>query len=265
MGIALLSGREFAEADGPDAPRVAIVNEAFARRYLGGANAVGRRLSRGGPDSPYDVEIVGMARDGKYRTLAEEPLPFVWLASDQNPSGYISFVVHASGPLGPVSDAVRRISSEIAPDVAITRLVTANQHLSFALMPQRAGALLLGLFGALGLALACIGIYGVMAYAVSRRAREIGVRLAVGAQPRDLVRMVVRQGMTVAGVGALAGLGIAAGISRFLQFLLFNVRPLDPTTFVGVSAIVVAVTLLANWLPARRTARVNPLSALRND
>jgi len=265
MGVPLLAGREFTEADGPEAPRVAIVNEAFVRRYLGRANPVGHRLSRGGPDSPFNIEIVGLARDGKYRTLAEEPLPFVWLASDQNASGYIAFVVHASGALGPVSEAVRRISAEIAPDVAITSLVTAGQHLAFALMPQRAGALLLGLFGALGLALATLGIYGVMAFAVSRRAREIGVRLAVGAQPRDVVRMVVRQGMTVAAAGAIAGLAIAAGVSRLLEFLLFGIRPLDAPTFIVVSAIVTAVTLLANWLPARKTASVNPLSALRDE
>jgi predicted permease len=264
MGIPLLGGRDFAESDGPNSPRVAIVNEAFARRYFNGANPVGKRLNRGG-DQAFDIEIIGLARDGKYRSLAEEPLPFVYLASDQNPSGFITFVVHAAGPLGTVNDAVRRVVAEIEPDAAITSIVTANQHLAFALMPQRAGAALLGLFGLLGLALAALGIYGVMAYAVSRRAREIGVRLAIGARPADVMRMVVRQGMTIAAIGGLLGLGVAAGVSRLLDFLLFGVEPIDPLTFVAAASVVAAITLLANWLPARRTTRMNPVSALRGE
>jgi predicted permease len=262
MGIRLLRGRDFAESDGPGGPRVAIVNEAFAARYFDGADPIGKRLGRG---DALDIEIVGLARTGRYRSLGEEPLPFVWLASDQSPAGYMTLIVHGSGPLAPVGEAVRRILTEIAPDVAITNMLTADEHLAFALLPQRLGAWLLGLFGVLGLALASLGIYAVMAYSVSRRSREIGVRMALGARRADVVRMVVRQGMTVAAVGGALGLIAAGGISRLLTFLLFGVQPLDPVTFVGVAAAVGATTLLANWLPARRTAGVDPVRALRQE
>ncbi|MGH7503695.1 MAG: ABC transporter permease [Longimicrobiales bacterium] len=264
MGITVRAGRDFTETDGPGAARVAIVNEAFARRYVSGRNPIGTRMNSGG-DQPFDIEIVGLVRDGKYRSLGEDPLPFVFLASDQRPSASITFAVHASGPLGGIDDAVRRIAAELEPDAAVTQVATADQHLSFALLPQRAGAWLLGLFGLLGLALAALGIYGVMAFAVSRRSREIGVRMAIGARPRDVVSMIVRQGMTVAGIGFVLGLGIAAGVSRLLAFLLFGIEPLDPITFAGVAAIVAGVALVANWLPALRSTRVSPVAALKGD
>jgi putative ABC transport system permease protein len=264
MGTALLSGRDFRESDGPGAPRVAVVNEAFARRYLNGVDPIGKRLSRGG-DDPYEMEIIGLAADGKYRSLGEEPLPFVYLALDQTASTFLTLIVHAPGRVGTIDDAVREIVAEVEPDAAITNVVTADQHLSFALMPQRAGAWLLGLFGLLGLGLASLGIYGVMAYAVSRRSREIGVRLAIGARPTDIVRMVVRQGMAVAAIGAVVGLAIAAGLSRLLEFLLFGIEPLDPATFIGAAAVVAGVTFLANWVPARRCSGINPVAVLRED
>ena len=264
MGITLLRGRDFALADGPAAPRVAVVNEAFVRRYLGAADPIGRRLGSGG-NSDLDIEIVGLARDGKYRSLTEQPLPFVWLAADQRSASFMTLIVYSAGPLAPVNDAVRGIVAEIEPDAAITNVLTADQHLGFALLPQRIGAWLLGLFGVLGLALAALGIYAVMAYAVSRRQREIGVRLALGARPADVVRMVIRQGMTVAVIGAGIGLVAAAAISRLITFLLFGVDPLDPATFLGVGLLVAGVTLLANWLPARRSAAVQPARALRQD
>jgi putative ABC transport system permease protein len=264
MGIRVIRGRDFAERDGPNAPRVAVVNEAFVRRYLAGEDAIGKRLNRGG-DAPLDIEIIGLVADGKYRSIGEEPLPFVWLASDQDASGAATLIVHTPGALGPVSDAVRRIVAEIEPDVAVTNVLTADQHLAFALLPQRVGAWLLGLFGGLGLALASLGIYGVMAYTVSRRTREIGIRLALGALPGDVVGMVVRQGMTVAAIAGAIGLAIAAGVSRLLVFVLFGIPPLDPVTFLGVAAAVTAVTLIANWLPARRTTNVNPVAALRQE
>jgi macrolide transport system ATP-binding/permease protein len=264
MGTRLVRGRDFSAADGPGAPQVAIVNEAFMRQYLGGGDAIGKRLGRGGND-PLTIEIIGVAEDGRYRTLGEAARPFVWLASDQNASGFTTLVVHGAGELAPLRRAVAAVVADIAPDAAVTSVVSAEEHLAFALLPQRAGAWLLGLFGLLGLALAALGIYGVMAYAVSRRTREIGVRLALGARPGDVVRMVVRQGMRVAAIGAILGLAVAAGLSRLMGFLLFDVAPLDVPTYAGVALVVGAVTLLANWLPARRTARVDPVRALRFD
>jgi predicted permease len=264
MGTRLVQGRDFTAADGPGAPQVAVVNQAFVRQYLGDGTAIGTRLGRGGND-PLTIEIVGVAEDGRYRTLGEAVRPFVWLAADQNAAGFTTLVVHAGGDLAAVRRAVAAAVAEIEPDAAVTNVASAEEHLAFALLPQRAGAWLLGLFGLLGLALAALGIYGVMAYAVSRRSREIGIRLALGARPGDVVRMVVRQGMRVAAIGAVIGFATAAGVSRLLGFLLFDVAPLDVPTFAGVAAVVASVTLLANWLPARRTARVDPVRALRFD
>jgi ABC-type antimicrobial peptide transport system permease subunit len=144
-------------------------------------------------------------------------------------------------------------------------MAIADQHLSFVLLPQRTGAWLLGLFGALGLALAALGVYGVMAYSVNQRTREFGIRLALGARPGDLTRMVLRQGMIACVIGGAIGLALAAGVSRLIRFLLFGVEPLDPMTFVGVATLVFGTALLANWLPARRTAKTDPLEFLRLD
>jgi predicted permease len=262
MGIPMVGGRGFADAD-VAGPRVAVVNDAFVRRYMGGQNPVGKRLGLGG-GGPLTMEIVGVTSTGKYVSLGEEPLPFVWLSSDLT-GMFSTVVVHADGGLGPVVEGVRRIVGELDPSVAVTNVTTATEHLAFALLPQRTGAWLLGLFGALGLALAALGIYGVMAYAVSRRTREIGVRLALGAAPSDVVSMVVRQGMRVALTGATIGILIALGTARFISFLLFDTRAIDPVTFAGVTAVVLAVSFLANWLPARRTIRIDPLRALRQE
>jgi predicted permease len=259
MGVTLQSGRDFTDADGPEAPGVAVVNEAFVRRYLPGANPLGKRLVRAGRD----IEIVGVARDGKYRRLAEEPLPFVYLAADQNSSPSVTLVVHTLAGANGIADALRALVAEVEPNAAVTRAVTAEQHLLYAVLPQRAGATMLGLFGAVGLALAALGVYGVMAYAARRRSHEIAVRMALGARSTDIVRMVVRQGMTLAIVGAVLGLVIAAGLSRLVGFLLFGIDPLDPIAFAAASAVVAGVALLANWLPARRSAAFSPSAVLK--
>ena len=264
MGTRLSSGREFNEGDVLNAPLTAIVNEAFAQRYLPGQNPLGKRLGGGG-SGPLEIEIVGVAPTGKYVSLGEDPLPFVWLAADQRPPAFITLVVRGTSNSAALAQPIRRLVAEIDPDAAVTGVVLANQHLSFALLPQKIGAWLLGLFGLLGLALAALGIYGVMAYAVNQRTREFGIRLALGARTQDVTSMVLRQGMLVAAIGGAIGLGLAAAVTRLMGFLLFDVRPLDPTTFGAVATIVFAVALLANWLPARRTAKVDPLQALRYD
>jgi putative ABC transport system permease protein len=264
MGTRLSSGREFTEADALNAPRTAIVNEAFARHYLPGQNPLGKRLGGGGSD-PLVIEIIGVAETGKYVSLGEDPLPFVWLAADQRPPSFVTLVVRGSSNTAALAQPIRRLVADVDPDAAVTTVALANQHLSFALLPQKIGAWMLGLFGLLGLALAALGIYGVMAYAVNQRTREFGVRLALGARTQDVTRMVLRQGMIVAAIGGVIGLGLAAAVTRLMGFLLFDVKPLDPTTFATVAAIVFGVALLANWLPARRTAKVDPLKALRYD
>jgi putative ABC transport system permease protein len=264
MGTRLLRGREFDDTDGMSAPAVAIVNEAFVQRYLPEQDPIGKRLGNGG-DQPLDIEIIGLVEDGKYVTLGEEPLPFVWLGADRRPPAFMTLVVRGAAHPGALTQPVRQAIAEVDPEVAITTVALANQHLAFALLPQRLGALLLGLFGLLGLSLAALGIYGVMAYSVTQRTREFGIRLALGARAADITRMVVRQGMWIAAIGGVVGLLLAAAVTRLMQFLLFDVAPLDPATFAGVTLIVAVAAFIANWLPARRTARVDPLMALRSE
>ncbi|MQA91117.1 MAG: FtsX-like permease family protein [Gemmatimonas sp.] len=263
IGTRLVRGREFAPTDRIGVPRVAIVNEAFVRRYLSGQDPLGKRLLSGG-DS---FTVVGVAEDGKYRWLGEDPQPFVWRAADQWPSAEdaLTIVVRAGADAGALAQPVRQIVADVAPNDAITDVAIGDQHLSISLLPQRIGAWLLGLFGALGLGLAALGIYSVMAYAVSQRTREFGIRLALGARMADITKMVVGQGMVVCAIGGAVGLILAAGATQLMQFLLFGVSPLDPVTFGVVVALVFAVTLLANWLPALRTAKADPLESLRFD
>ena len=266
MGTRLLRGREFAENDGPGAPVKAIVNEAFVSRYLKGQDPLGKRLSDGG-DDPLYMQIIGVAENGKYVSLREETRPFVWLSADQRAGGpgFLVLLVRGGERVGRLAQPIRRLVAELDPDVAVTNVLVTDQHLSYALLPQRVGAWLLGLFGLLGLALASLGVYGVMAYAVNQRTREFGVRLALGAYTQDVIRMVVRQGMVVAVAGAAIGMALAAATTRLLRFLLVGVNPLDPVTFTGVMTAVLAVAFVANWLPARRTALVDPLQALRSE
>jgi len=261
MGTRILRGREFEATDQLGAPTVAVVNETFARRYFQDQDPLGRQLTTG----QNVLTVIGVAQDGKYVTLGEEPLPFVWLAADQWPPVMLTIVTRADASAGALGEAIRRIVAEVDQDVAVTGMAIADQHLSFVLLPQRTGAWLLGLFGALGLALAALGVYGVMAYSVNQRTREFGIRLALGARPGDLTRMVLRQGMIACVIGGAIGLALAAGVSRLIRFLLFGVEPLDPMTFVGVATLVFGTALLANWLPARRTAKTDPLEFLRLD
>jgi predicted permease len=262
MGTRLLRGREFSSS--PNAPAAVIVNAAFAARYLPGQDPIGKRLGDGPGDQLY-MEIVGVAENGKYVSLGEEPRPFVWLAASQQrgESPFLSLVVRGDANVAALARPLRRLVAELDPDVAVTDVVIADQHLAFALLPQKVGAWLLGLFGLLGLGLAALGVYGVTAFAVNQRTHEFGVRLALGAQHQALTRMVVRQGMVVAGSGAASGLVLAGATSRLLTALLYDVPALDPITFAGVTALVLAVAFIANWLPARRTARLDPLRALR--
>ena len=154
---------------------------------------------------------------------------------------------------------------ELAPDAAVIDVATSDQYLAQALLPQRAGAMLLGFFGAIGLTLAALGIYGVMAYSVSSRTREIGIRAALGARPNDIVRMVVREGATIGVVGTSIGLATAAAFGDLLDFMLFGVDPLDPVAFASAAALVAVVTLLANWIPARCSAAVSAAVTMKGD
>jgi predicted permease len=265
MGTALLQGREFTEVDREGAPRVAIINEAAARRYWPGQNPIGRRLFAGGPGPGNALEIVGVVPTGRYRTLGEEPKPVFYGCFLQGQHLGGTLIAHVQGAPGPALTAIRSATQELDSRLTLTRLTTLEQHLSLALFPVRTSGLLLGVLGIVALVLAVSGLFGVIAYSVSQRTREVGIRMALGAQQRDVLRLVLRQGLKLAGIGVGLGLLGALAATQLLRSLLFGINPTDPATFLVIPLLLLAVAWVACWLPARRAARVDPMEALRTE
>jgi predicted permease len=259
LGIPLLAGRDFNAQDRTGSPAVVIVNEVFARRYLGG-NAVGKRLKFG---SGQFREIVGVVRTSKYRNLREEPLPFIYTPLAQEPQSGMTLMVRTLGDPAALAGAVRNELRAVNKDVPLFSVQAMAQRIADQLAADRVVAVLLSVFGASALLLAAIGIYGVVGYAVAQRTHEIGIRIALGADRQDILKLIVGQGMVLIAVGAAIGLALALAATQLLKSLLFGVSATDPLTFVSVVIVLVGVALLACYLPARRAMKVDPLVALR--
>jgi predicted permease len=261
MGIPLLAGREFTETDQAGSPGAAIVNESFARRLFGAANPVGHVVysSEGAPPRT----IVGVVKDGKYFALGEKQRLALYQPFVAKSEGNLEFLVRTAGdPSGTVramTDVLNRLDASAAVETK-----PMSRALGLALLPSRAGAALFGAMGALGVALAAIGLYGVLLYAVSRRTREIGVRVALGAEPGQVLGMVFREGLALAGAGTAAGLAIAILVMRpMAMFLVPGLSPSDPSSFLAAAGVLGAVTMAAILAPALRALRVDPMTALR--
>jgi predicted permease len=263
MGISVLEGRDFMASDRKGSPEVAILNENLARLLFGDRNPVGHTFRFTGPGPAAPVTIVGVVKNSKYFTLGEENAQAMYMPYFQaGKKDEIHFMVRASRP----QDVVKEIAQTLGrlDASAAIEVKPMRNALEFALLPSRLGAALLGCMGLLGLALASIGLYGVLAYAVSRRIREIGLRIALGADSRAIVRMVLRQSLSLVITGVAIGLGIAAFATRPLaMFLVPDLSPTDPATFLGVAAVLLAVALAATLGPALRAVRVDPMTALR--
>lgn len=262
LGVSLAAGRDFRAQDDLKAPRVAIVNETMARQLWPDGSALGQNLSIAGPGGPYR-EVVAVVKDSKYRSLSESPRPYLYLPFRQEPQPGASLIVRTRGDARTLLSAVRSEVAAVGPEVPAVEVKTLEQHLAASLFPVRMGAAVLGLFGTLGLALATVGLYGLIAYTVGQRTRELGTRMALGAQARDLLFMVIRQGMTLAVFGMVVGLVAALACTRLVSGLLIGVRASDPVSFLGVALLLFCVTLAACLLPAVRASRVNPLIALK--
>jgi predicted permease len=270
LGIPILRGREFSPEDREDAPGVAIVNETLAARFWPDQNPIGRTLQVRGEDGPR-LTVVGLARDSKYRRLDEKPLPFYYLPLPQDfafVSRYaqlfpLHVVVRAEGDARSATRAVTAMLAEIDPALPAYPPKSMLEHLGVSVLPSRVASLLFAAFGLLGLLLASLGVYGVVAYSVAQRTREIGVRIALGASSGEMLRMVLRDGLGLTAAGLAVGALLAAGLSQTLRALLFGLSPLDPLTFALVPLTLAAVALGASALPARRAARVDPSIALR--
>ena len=263
MGTVLLRGREFGPSDREGAPLVTIINQTMADQFWPGVEAVGRRLFEGKPGAGDSYEIVGVVETGKYRTLGEEARPVVFRSRLQHPRARSTFVAHARGDPRAALGSIREVTRALDPRLSLARLETLDRHLALALFPARSAGLLFSVFGAVALLLAISGLFGVIAYSVSQRTREIGIRMALGAQRANVLEMVLRQGMTLAGAGTLIGLGGAFAATRLLRSLLLGVDPVDAVTFTLVPVLLLVVALLACVLPAGRAAKVDPMEALR--
>jgi len=260
MRMALAEGREFTPLDGPTSPRVLVINETMARRYWPNGHALGGQVRIGS----VSYEVIGIARDIKYTQLAERPRPYMYLSSEQRFASTAVLHVRSDLPPGTMLSAIRETVRSIDPNLPIFDARTVEEHLQTAVFAQKMGANLLGAMGVLALILAAVGLYGVIAYAVSQRTQEMGIRLALGAAPGDLLKMVLRQGLTLTGVGLGIGLALAFAVSGLMRSLLPGITPRDPVTFIGVPLVLVAIAAIAALIPARRAGSVDPVVALRH-
>ena len=262
MGIPVRQGREFTGSDTPDSPRVVVINETMARRYWPQGNALGGQIRQG----QNLVEVIGVVADSKYSSINERPLPQLYFPMARSDASTLRMFVRSAGNPSPLVADVRSAIRALDPNLPVYDARTLNEHMQVAVFAQRMAANLLGAMGVLALLLAAIGLYGVMAYAVSQRTQEMGIRLALGASPSSLLSMIVGQGMKLTAVGL--GIGLALALAAFgsigaVRTLLPGISPLDPITFIAVPVLLGAIALLATWIPGRRAGKVDPLVALR--
>jgi putative ABC transport system permease protein len=259
LRIPLISGRNFTSHDDGSAPKVVIVDELFARRYFGKEDPVGHRI-RILDGSPYS--IVGVARGTRYLPLTSEPCPEVFTSSVQGTSDSMTLIVHATSDPASLAAAVRSKVHEVDPNQPVDDVATMEERFSRAVAPQRFNALVLAIFAGIAVILAAVGVYGVMAYSVSRRTHEIGIRRALGAEQQDVMKLVLGRGLWLAVFGISLGMAGALALTRFLTSLLYGVTSRDPATFILVSLILAGVALIAGYIPARRAAKIDPMVAL---
>ena len=259
LGVPLVEGRDFAAADVAKGPPVAIVNESMQRLFWPNAGAVGSPFSDGG--TPYTV--VAVARDTKYRSLREKPRMVLYLPISQFYTSAANLVVRTSLPPSQMVESLRAAVRGIDPAMPLYNVRTLAEHVNRSLYVDRLRANLIGVLALLALALAAIGIYAVLSYTIAERTREVGVRLALGAQPRALLRLLIGSGARVAAIGIVAGLAIAAILTRYVETQLYGLSPLDPLTLAAASALLFGVALAAAFVPAWRATRIDPVVALR--
>ena len=268
LGIPILQGRDFSATDVAGAPPVAIVGESLARSFWPGENATGKLITCRPGDRDETLVVIGVARDVRASSLIDGLAgSFVYLPLQQHTSAMTAnMTIAARSTHGQrITRQIRMVVAAMNPNLAIVREETLEDSMALGLVPQRVVASLSGSLGFVGLLLAAIGIYGVTAYTVGRRTREIGIRIAMGAQRADVIGMVLRQGMRLALAGSAIGLTLAAGVSQVLAGFLFGLPPMHPPTFIGAALLFVTVGLIACYLPARRAAAMDPLTALRHE
>jgi putative ABC transport system permease protein len=262
IGIPLLRGRIFTEQDIKGSTPVAIIGQSLARRGWPDQNPLGKRFSFVGMREQ-SFEVVGVVGDVLDWDLAEQPWPRMYFPILQHPQGAAFLVIHGTQNPTAITTALRGVIRSVDKNEPISSLSTMEQLISQSVTEPRFRTLLLGIFAGLAFLLAVVGIYGIVSYSVSQRTHEIGIRMALGAERDDVLGLVVGQGMALTLIGIAVGLLAAFGLTRLLSSFLYGVRPTDPVTFVVVSAVFIAVALIASYIPARRATKVDPIVALR--
>ncbi len=265
-GMTLLMGRDISPGDTMGAPKVAVVNESFAQRYLAHENPIGRKFSMDVPTKTYEVEIVGVVRNFKFNDPRQDywPVAFLPLAQTTGPASYAAYLeVRTTTDPTSLAGAVRRAIRDVDKNLPITSVNTLGKQIDERLNKEYLTARLASFFGVLALLLACVGLYGVLAYGVARRTNEIGIRMALGADHRQVRWMVVREAVALAGLGILIGLPVAIAATRFISSQLYGVKPTDPATILVAATVLAAVSIMAGYIPVRRATKVDPMTALR--
>jgi predicted permease len=261
MGIPLERGRDFTEQDRTrEAPAVAIVNQALARMVWGNEDPIGKTINSQG-----NIEIVGLARDSKYRTLNEEPLPMLYYPNGWGVSQEVTVIVRASGSPASVAALLKQAIHDADPALPIRNNASVASIIGVSLLPNRIAAFVAGLFGAIGLVLATVGLYGLLAFTVTLRRREIGIRMALGAQAGDVRKLVLGQGLRLTLFGLAIGFALAFAATRLLASRLYGVSPLDPVTFAAISLLLAVTAVIASLVPAVRATRTDPMVAIRHE
>jgi ABC-type lipoprotein release transport system permease subunit len=268
MDTPLLAGRSFGPEDRLGTAQTAVINESFAKKYFAGGNPVGRtfQLVMGQGDPQPHYQVIGLVKDTKYTDLREEFTPIGYFAAAQETEvgPFLDLVVQSDLPLSAITPAITRTVREVAPGATVA-YETLRNYVRDSLVTERLMATLSGFFGLLAMLIATIGLYGVMSYMVTRRKTEIGIRMALGADPRAVVRMVLGESGVLLATGVVCGVGLAIGASRWAASLLYGLRPYDPASIALAVGALGLVSLLAAWIPARRASRVEPTIALRTD
>ncbi len=264
VGTKLIAGRDFDERDRKGSPLVALVNEAFARQLLPGENPIGKRFHLGGQDSPL-TQIIGVVEDGKYRSLGERPLTAVFASAEQEWPSNVTIVARSQMPEAQIVKLLRGVMNELDSSLPLYGAGSLTEQLALVLFPAKIAASVLSAFGLLAIVLASTGVYGIMAYAVARRTREIGIRVALGANASQVLRVVLLHTGILIVAGTVSGLALSLAAGRLFSEILYGVSATDPATYAFAIGLMALVALAACWFPARRAMRVDPVTALRTE
>jgi predicted permease len=259
MGIHLLSGRHFNASDNSSTGSVAIVNETFARTFFSQEDVLGKHFKRG----ENEYQIIGLCRDAAYSNLRETVPPTLYFPSAQHPRGRMTFAVRSVVPPMSLVSTVRSRLARIDRNIPLEEVTTQQQVIKKSVSAERLFSILCGILTCLALSLCCIGLYGLMSYNVTRRTGEMGIRMAFGARPRDVARPILREALVLAATGAAIGLPLALAVTQLMRSVFFGIKPYDPLTVTGAVALLLAIAVLAAWIPARRAAKIDPMEALR--